>query len=138
MQVVVTDSGYPSLSSTAHVVVEVLDVNDKKPEFLEKFYRSRVMAVTEDKGKTPLLRVTARDEDIGQNAQITYKLKGKKQIFGIDADTGMIYAKGLISVGSYALKVKKYIFILRNNTFTLLYTNALAQQILVHVYIKFK
>lgn len=67
---------------------------------------------------------------------ITYKLKGKKQIFGIDADTGMIYAKGLLSVGSYALKVKKYIFILRNTTFTLLYTNALAQQILV--YIKFK
>lgn len=105
-----TDSGYPPLSSTAHVVIEVLDVNDKKPEFLEKFYRTRVMAVTEDKGRRPLLRVTARDEDIGQNAQITYKLKGKKQIFSIDADTGMIYAKGLLNVGFYDLKVKKYIY----------------------------
>lgn len=59
------DFGYFLLSFIAYVVVEVLDVNDKKLEFLEKFYRSRVMAVIEDKGKTLLLRVIVRDEDIG-------------------------------------------------------------------------
>lgn len=59
------DFGYFLLSFIAYVVVEVLDVNDKKLEFLEKFYRSRVMVVIEDKGKTLLLRVIVRDEDIG-------------------------------------------------------------------------
>lgn len=59
------DFGYFLLSFFAYVVVEVLDVNDKKLEFLEKFYRSRVMVVIEDKGKTLLLRVIVRDEDIG-------------------------------------------------------------------------
>ncbi|XP_061184166.1 protocadherin Fat 1-like isoform X2 [Saccostrea echinata] len=108
LQIVVSDSGFPVLSSTAHVVIEILDQNDKRPEFLEKVYRARVMAVTEDKGKTPLLRVTARDEDIGLNAQITYRLKGKKQTFGIDRNTGMIYAKGLLNVGSYDLKVQAF------------------------------
>lgn len=59
------DFGYFLLSFIAYVVVEVLDVNDKKLELLEKFYRSRVMVVIEDKGKTLLLRVIVRDEDIG-------------------------------------------------------------------------
>lgn len=59
------DFGYFLLSFIAYVVVEVLDVNDKKLEFLEKFYRSRVMVVIEDKGKMLLLRVIVRDEDIG-------------------------------------------------------------------------
>lgn len=125
MQVVVIDFGYFLLSFIAYVVVEVLDVNDKKLEFLEKFYRSRVMVVIEDKGKTLLLRVIVRDEDIGQNVQIIFKLKGKKQIFGIDVDIGMIYVKGLLSVGFYVLKVKKYIFIFRNNIFILFYINVL-------------
>lgn len=125
MQVVVIDFGYFLLSFIVYVVVEVLDVNDKKLEFLEKFYRSRVMVVIEDKGKTLLLRVIVRDEDIGQNVQIIYKLKGKKQIFGIDVDIGMIYVKGLLSVGFYVLKVKKYIFIFRNNIFILFYINVL-------------
>lgn len=31
---VATDQGYPPLSSTAHVNVEVLDVNDNPPIFL--------------------------------------------------------------------------------------------------------
>lgn len=125
MQVVVIDFGYFLLSFIVYVVVEVLDVNDKKLEFLEKFYRSRVMVVIEDKGKMLLLRVIVRDEDIGQNVQIIYKLKGKKQIFGIDVDIGMIYVKGLLSVGFYVLKVKKYIFIFRNNIFILFYINVL-------------
>lgn len=59
------DFGYFLLSFIVYVVVEVLDVNDKKLEFLEKFYRSRVMVVIEDKGKMLLLRVIVRDEDIG-------------------------------------------------------------------------
>lgn len=59
------DFGYFLLLFIVYVVVEVLDVNDKKLEFLEKFYRSRVMVVIEDKGKTLLLRVIVRDEDIG-------------------------------------------------------------------------
>lgn len=125
MQVVVIDFGYFLLSFIVYVVVEVLDVNDKKLEFLEKFYRSRVMVVIEDKGKMLLLRVIVRDEDIGQNVQIIYKLKGRKQIFGIDVDIGMIYVKGLLSVGFYVLKVKKYIFIFRNNIFILFYINVL-------------
>lgn len=105
LQVVVSDSGYPALSSTAHVVIEILDQNDNKPEFLEKVYRTRLMAITEDSGKTSLLKVTAKDDDKGPNAQITYKIKGKKQIFGIERDTGMIFAKGALRVGSYNLKV---------------------------------
>ncbi|XP_056011143.1 protocadherin Fat 1-like isoform X5 [Ostrea edulis] len=108
LQVVVSDSGYPALSSTAHVVIEILDQNDNKPEFLEKVYRTRLMAITEDSGKTSLLKVTAKDDDKGPNAQITYKIKGKKQIFGIERDTGMIFAKGALRVGSYNLKVQAF------------------------------
>jgi protocadherin Fat 1/2/3 len=102
---VVSDSGYPSLSSTAYVVIQILDQNDNRPEFLEKVYRTRLMAIPEARGKTPLLKVTARDNDAGPNAEITYKIKGKKQIFGIERDTGMIFAKGVLGEGSYNLKV---------------------------------
>ena len=42
LEVRVSDSGQPSLQSTTQVVVEVMDLNDNPPTFLERYYKVKI------------------------------------------------------------------------------------------------
>ncbi|KAK3099997.1 hypothetical protein FSP39_013258 [Pinctada imbricata] len=109
IEVTVSDNGKPNLSSTAKVIITLLDINDNKPQFLDKLYRVRVASLGPEVKHEPIIRVTAKDKDEGKFADITYKLRGKtaKQ-FSIDGSTGMIYADGPLLPNSYELKVRAY------------------------------
>lgn len=64
------DYGMPPLSATASVTITVMDVNDNRPEFLQKEYYARL---NEDAAVgTSVVTVTAVDRDV--NSAVTYKI----------------------------------------------------------------
>uniref|UniRef100_A0A8C4SHA8 Protocadherin 2 alpha a 1 n=1 Tax=Erpetoichthys calabaricus TaxID=27687 RepID=A0A8C4SHA8_ERPCA len=70
--IIAKDFGHPSLSSYKTVLVNVLDVNDNRPKFLQNPYVFFV-----DENNTPgasIFTVGAVDEDTHENALITYYL----------------------------------------------------------------
>ena len=66
-------------SVSAAVRVEVLDVNDEIPRFLENF--PSVVHVTEDQPPgTSVIRITASDGDKGENGSVTYHFVSGKNL----------------------------------------------------------
>lgn len=66
------DYGMPPLSATASVTITVMDVNDNRPEFLQKEYYARL---NEDAAVgTSVVSVTAVDRDV--NSAVTYQITG--------------------------------------------------------------
>ena len=72
LAIICTDQGTEPLTSIKQLRVQVSDVNDHKPEFEKAFYSTEV-SENNDMG-TSLLTVFARDQDTGQNSDITYEL----------------------------------------------------------------
>ncbi|KAG7484455.1 hypothetical protein MATL_G00049540 [Megalops atlanticus] len=89
LTVVAQDHGAPPLSSTATVEVTVLDVNDNSPRFERSSY---TIDVSEDAAVgTPVLEVTATDEDEGLNGKMLYFLTSESAgMFAVDQETGRI------------------------------------------------
>uniref|UniRef100_A0AAY3ZWT0 FAT atypical cadherin 1 n=1 Tax=Denticeps clupeoides TaxID=299321 RepID=A0AAY3ZWT0_9TELE len=93
------DKGKPmSLSSTCHIEVEVVDVN-------ENLYRP-LFPRFDDKGSikedspigTSVMKVTAQDEDKGRDGEIWYSIRDGSGhgVFSIDEDTGIIRTQELL------------------------------------------
>lgn len=87
------DFGQPPLEVTAQLLVEIHDVNDFAPAFDRSEY---IVNVPENCSTgTVLLRVNASDDDVGENAEIRYKLEYAAQTFlSIDNVTGLVIVKG--------------------------------------------
>lgn len=99
IQVIARDQGIPPQSSTATVLLTVLDENDNSPEFYPLKY---FISVSEDtKPDTSVLKISARDKDEGENAIITYKLENEvDNMFSIDQFTGIVTLRGNIKASS--------------------------------------
>lgn len=84
------DMGTPPLSSTAHLVIYVNDINDHPPQFDQPKY----FAVLSE--RTPVgsfvTAVKAKDSDFGMNSQITYKIVSGNELdwFHINSRTGLV------------------------------------------------
>ncbi|XP_018326726.1 cadherin-related tumor suppressor-like [Agrilus planipennis] len=107
INVIAKDQGIPPQSSTATVLLTVLDVNDNSPEFYPQKY---FYPVSEDtKIGSSLLKVTATDLDEGENAMITYKIEtGSENLFSIDEWSGIISLRGNLRTSQkpiYKLKI---------------------------------
>nr|XP_017197059.2 protocadherin beta-5 [Oryctolagus cuniculus] len=91
------DGGVPPRSGTATVRVEVVDINDNAPEFLQTVY---AVQVPEDSPvSSSVVKVSARDSDAGAYGRVTYALfQGDEgaQPFVIDEVTGEIRLKGAL------------------------------------------
>ena len=90
LSVIATDTGKDSLHSKVQVYVHVTDVNDNRPVFTQPMYEATLL---EDIAVyTPVLRVSATDDDAGENSAITYViLHGNEQgRFSIEDSTGQI------------------------------------------------
>ena len=88
------DSGMDVImSSTAHIVVNVTDINDCVPAFVDSPY---IAYVQENMHRLPVhvIQVTAQDEDSKLNSRLEYALLGDehKNIFSINSQTGEIQA----------------------------------------------
>ncbi|XP_047441126.1 protocadherin gamma-A7-like [Mugil cephalus] len=109
-----TDEGFPALSSTRAVVLDVTDINDNAPVFSQSVYRSQVME-NNSPGVT-LLTILATDPDQGQNARISYFLTDGdingnpvSTYFSINAESGAIQSLRSLDyeqVKEYHIRVK--------------------------------
>lgn len=89
IQVLAKDQGFPPQSSTATILLKVLDVNDNDPMFYPQRY---IESINEDLPVgTNVLQVKALDLDEGENARIMYRLEsGGDGYFDIEPWTGNI------------------------------------------------
>ncbi|XP_069487651.1 protocadherin Fat 1 isoform X1 [Ambystoma mexicanum] len=108
LEVTVSDHGLPSKSSVARVIVKVLDENDNKPHFLQKFYKIRLPERDKPEReriskRDPIYRVIAVDKDEGPNAEISYSIEeGDEQgKFFIEPKTGLVSSKKFSGAGEY-------------------------------------
>ncbi|KAK0142931.1 Protocadherin Fat 2 [Merluccius polli] len=105
VEVIVSDGGSPALSSTATVIVRVLDENDSRPKFTDKLFhvtlperRQRATAAQE------VCRMVARDDDEGANADVTYSLHDNADDrFQVDPRTGAVTSQGGFWAGNYSI-----------------------------------
>lgn len=77
--------------------VNVKDVNDNAPKFLDSSYQATLSEETA--AGTSILRVSAEDEDSGSNGQLTYAFDTSVDEFRINASSGVIYTAKRIEVG---------------------------------------
>lgn len=85
-----SDSDRPSLRSVIRITINVTDANDNAPVMEKLIYNSEVM----EEESPPLLvtKVSAVDQDSGENGIVTYRLKNDFDgSFEIDADSGDIF-----------------------------------------------
>ncbi|XP_033753809.1 LOW QUALITY PROTEIN: neural-cadherin-like [Pecten maximus] len=80
LQVIAVDRGVPQRSSTATLTIKVSDENDEAPVFLQKIYR---VTLSESQKSGPVITVSATDDDIGENAKLTYTLQSDLSFFSI-------------------------------------------------------
>lgn len=89
-----TDS-YSGKWAEVVVSVQVIDVNDNPPIFLQHFYNITVSEATAI--ATPILSVTTTDQDTGTNAGVSYGLLGLNgtapKHFYMEAKSGMLILK---------------------------------------------
>ena len=82
------DGGTPPKFGYLQVNVTILDVNDNPPIFDHSDY---IVSLNESVPPgTPVLQVMATDNDLGDNAKITYYLADTERQFTVDPETGVI------------------------------------------------
>ncbi|SPP79093.1 blast:Cadherin-related tumor suppressor [Drosophila guanche] len=96
LTVVAMDKGTPARTTTAHLIIDVNDVNDHEPVF-EKSEYSAVLSELAPTGSY-VASITATDEDTGVNAQVHYEILSGNELkwFSIDSATGLIATAGAL------------------------------------------
>jgi len=94
LTVVAMDQGTPARTTTAHLIIDVNDVNDHEPVF-EKSEYSAVLSELAPTGSF-VASITATDEDTGVNAQVHYDILSGNELkwFSMDPLTGLIVTAG--------------------------------------------
>ncbi|XP_069510101.1 protocadherin Fat 2 [Ambystoma mexicanum] len=102
----VKDNRNPPRVAQSEVKIYIKDVNDNHPEFVNLPYQTSVHESAEP--GDVLLRVSATDQDFGENGAITYSLAEDYKYFGIDPFLGDIAIKRNLdyqALNKYILKV---------------------------------
>ncbi|KAL1139773.1 hypothetical protein AAG570_006750 [Ranatra chinensis] len=88
LTVTASDHGKPPRSSVVPVVIHVIDENDNRPEFTNstfKFY------IRENEPPDSFVgKLTATDNDIGRNGELTFSIGNAKTDFAVDPKNGFI------------------------------------------------
>ncbi|XP_056106333.1 protocadherin Fat 2 [Rhinichthys klamathensis goyatoka] len=104
IEVMVSDEGDPPLSSTATVIIDVLDENDNSPQFSEKLFQIKLPEQQTTEEPQDIYRMVARDDDVGPNGMITYSLEDSSDDrFDIHPETGVVTARGEFVRGNYSI-----------------------------------
>ncbi|XP_057588706.1 protocadherin gamma-A1 isoform X14 [Hippopotamus amphibius kiboko] len=95
--VTATDQGTPTLSTETHISLQVTDINDNPPVFLQDSY-STYIPENNPRGAS-IFSVTAHDADSNENARVTYSLVQDtiqgvplSSYVSINSNTGVLYA----------------------------------------------
>ncbi|XP_076993353.1 protocadherin gamma-B5 isoform X6 [Tamandua tetradactyla] len=82
------DGGDPPLSGTTELRIQVTDANDNPPVFSQDVYR---ISLRENAPPgTPVLQVSATDQDEGSNSEIIYSFQRTGQVFHLNSKSGEI------------------------------------------------
>ncbi|KAK2725567.1 cadherin-related tumor suppressor-like [Artemia franciscana] len=88
LSVIALDGGTPGLTGTGTVIINVKDINDHAPEFVQSFYQANVEENTPV--GSSVMQVSAVDPDDGLNSLVRYSLVGNHAAFKIDPETGIV------------------------------------------------
>ncbi|XP_074651233.1 protocadherin Fat 1-like [Tubulanus polymorphus] len=88
LSISVSDLGRPSLTSVRSLGVKINDVNDRPPVFTMNAYEAEI-SESAAPGFT-VVRVTAEDSDLGENARVSYTLVSDEPAFSVESETGII------------------------------------------------
>ncbi|CAL4107052.1 unnamed protein product, partial [Meganyctiphanes norvegica] len=96
------------LSSVSTVFVNLIDVNDNIPYFLQSLYRVNIPARSKTRSKQQIFSVLAVDNDFGVNSALEYRIKtGRVKRFKIHPTTGQVYSNRAFKTGqSFKLVVE--------------------------------
>ena len=87
VSIAVIDDGNPPLSSTALLIIDILDVNDNLPLFTQPLYST---VISEDINvNTTILILSASDLDIDSNGQFSFSISNESD-FTIEPSSGAI------------------------------------------------
>lgn len=102
--VIAMDRGVPSLSSTAHVWVSVVDMNDNPPKFEQPSYTC-FLSEHAERGQFVTV-VSASDPDY-VDEKLTYTIVGgnEQQTYNIDQNTGIISLINMQNFGEHKLRI---------------------------------
>ncbi|XP_013362798.1 PREDICTED: protocadherin-11 X-linked [Chinchilla lanigera] len=100
------DGGRVSHSSTAKVTINVVDINDNRPDFVvPPSNHSYELVLPSTNPGTVVFKVVAIDNDTGMNSELRYSIVGgnTKGLFVIDQKTGNITLKEKCVVADFGL-----------------------------------
>ena len=88
-----TSSTIPTKSTSVSLNITILDQNDNKPRFIKKVYAAKIIDNIPWNPASPIIQLTAEDEDIGINGDLYFDIfsgndDGK---FFVDHNIGIIY-----------------------------------------------
>lgn len=110
--VIAYDLGYPPRTSTASVIVDVIDMNDHRPEIKGPNYANNTFSLSQSSRAGRIITtVEAYDKDQGQNSDLTFTLLNKDAVnfFSINEKSGAIFLEKDITVSpgtSYSLEIE--------------------------------
>uniref|UniRef100_A0A672SFB0 FAT atypical cadherin 1 n=1 Tax=Sinocyclocheilus grahami TaxID=75366 RepID=A0A672SFB0_SINGR len=109
LNITVYDLGLPQKSSSHMVNVNILDVNDNSPEFLQSEYS---VDISEDTAMaTDIIQLEAKDKDLGVNGMVRYSFLTKTDKFVIHEKMGIVTVMGPLdreANPSFVLKVAAF------------------------------
>ncbi|XP_072446558.1 protocadherin Fat 1-like [Chiloscyllium punctatum] len=92
LNITIYDLGKPQKFSWRLLTVHVLDANDNRPVFLQDMYSAKVPENVEIGAL--IAQVKAKDNDLGENAEIKYSLLTDTKAFSIDKTSGIVHITG--------------------------------------------
>uniref|UniRef100_A0A8C1GIQ8 FAT atypical cadherin 3b n=1 Tax=Cyprinus carpio TaxID=7962 RepID=A0A8C1GIQ8_CYPCA len=107
LNITIYDLGLPQRSSWRLLTVNIDDVNDNSPKFSLESYTA-IIPENAAVG-TEVIQVTASDEDLGQNGEVSYTLLTSTHLFAINSETGSIYVSSQLdreSISDFTLKIQ--------------------------------
>lgn len=88
------DDGELQLTATQQIIIRIADVNDNDPVFTQDAYSVNVKE--NNQRDIPIMRITAKDNDSGENAAVEYRLSNNSAgLLSLDASTGIITTAGV-------------------------------------------
>ncbi|KAJ8953022.1 hypothetical protein NQ318_015384 [Aromia moschata] len=101
--VVATDQGVTSISSTAHVWLTVLDMNDNPPKFEQSSYSCGLSVSSKRDQFVIIVKASDLDEVDQHTLRYTIVAGNEQQTFSMDPNTGIITLTNLANFGSQHL-----------------------------------
>ncbi|VEN38816.1 unnamed protein product, partial [Callosobruchus maculatus] len=103
--VVATDQGVPSISSTAHVWLTVLDMNDNPPKFEQSSYSNGLSLSAKRDQFVTIVKASDMDEVDQDSLRYSIVAGNEQQTFSMDSDTGIVTLTNLANFGTYNMMV---------------------------------